>query len=124
MTCRIALAYSSGVEATRKCSGPDASTPPAAIRLVTTGTPIAIASRILFCVPRAMFSGATISAERRRYGRTSGTDPVTVTPGSFPSRCTAGDGSAPTIRSLRLGRRALRSGSVLAQKSNMHSWFG
>ena len=32
--------------------------------LVTTGTPIAIASRILFCVPRAMLSGATMSAER------------------------------------------------------------
>ena len=52
--------------------------------LVTTGTPIAMASRILFCVPRAMLSGATISAERRTYGRTSGTEPVTVTPGNSP----------------------------------------
>ena len=33
--------------------------------LVTTGTPIAIASRILFCVPRAMRSGATVSAGAR-----------------------------------------------------------
>ena len=31
---------------------------------VTTGTPIAMASRILFCVPRAMRSGATVSAAR------------------------------------------------------------
>ena len=35
-------------------------------RLVTTGTPEAIASRILFCVPRAMFSGATMRAARFR----------------------------------------------------------
>ena len=34
---KIASRYSSGVDATRKCSRPAASTPPAATRLVTTG---------------------------------------------------------------------------------------
>ena len=34
----------------------------------STGTPIAIDSRILFCVPRAISSGATVSAARS--GRT------------------------------------------------------
>ena len=45
--------------------------------LATTGTPIAIDSRILFCVPRAMISGATVNARPCTSGRTSGTVPVT-----------------------------------------------
>src|SRR5450830_782804 len=53
----MACAQAAGVSATRKCVSESASTPPAAMLLVTTGTPIAMASRILFCVPRAMFSG-------------------------------------------------------------------
>ena len=93
--------------------------------LHTTGTPIAIASRILFCVPRAMRSGATVSAARVTYGRTSGTEPVTVTPGDLAElahrrrRIGADD--------LQLHRRPPApciSGSTSAQKSSMHCWFG
>ena len=85
--------------ATSRCFGVGVDAP-GGDRLVTTGTPIAMASRILFCVPRAMASGATISAEPRMYGRTSGTEPVTVTPAICPSRRIAGDGSAPTMSSF------------------------
>ncbi len=73
---------------------------------------------------RVELSGATIAADRRTYGRTSGTEPVTVTPGISPSLRTAAEGSAPTITSFRFGRRVRKRGSVRAQKSNMHSWFG
>ncbi len=106
---RIARARAARPERIRRASVRPGNAPTRAHRrrrprraLVTTGTPAAIASRILFWVPRAMLSGATISAERWRCGRTSGTEPVTVTPGSSPSLRTAGDGSAPTIRSLDL----------------------
>ena len=109
----MAAAYSAGVCAVRKCSPGIASTPPAAIVLATTGTPSAMASRILFCVPRAMLSGATINAERRRYGRTSGTEPVTVTPDTASRRRTAGDGSAPTMNNRSPGRRRRSNGKTL-----------
>ena len=61
---RMASRISSGVSATSRCSPGTASTPPAAQRLVTTGTPSASDSRILFCVPRAIASGAMLSAAR------------------------------------------------------------
>ena len=119
-----AAAVSAAESATRKCSPATASTPPAAALLVTTGTPVAIASRILFCVPRAIDSGATITAERCRYGRTSGTEPVTVTPGSSPSLRIAGIGIGADDQELR-GRPLLAdSRERLAAESIMHSWFG
>ena len=48
-----------------------------AIGLATTALPIAIASRTLFCTPRAIRNGHTATAARARYGRTSSTAPVT-----------------------------------------------
>ena len=97
---------------------------PEASSLHTTGTPLASDSKILFWVPRAILSGAMVQAAFRRYGWTSGTDPVTVTPGWFASARTSREGSAPTIVSFISGRRARRRGHVCATKSNMHSWFG
>ena len=120
----MASTYSPGVFAVSRQSGTLASTPPAATRLAITGTPAAMPSRILFCVPRAMWSGAIISAASCRNGRTSGTDPVTVTPGSAPSLRIAGDGLAPTIVSLTAGRSARSRGITFAQNSNMHCWLG
>jgi len=117
----MADTISCGVSATSRCWSASASTPPAAQRLVTTGTPMAMASRILFCVPRAMASGATISAELRMKGRTSGTLPVTVTPGSWPRAWMAGDGSAPTTSSFMPARRARSNGQTSLQKRCMHS---
>ncbi len=58
------------------------------------------------------------------YGRTSGTEPVTVTPGRSPSRRISAEGSAPTISSFIAGRCAFSSGHTSAQKRDMHSWFG
>ena len=77
---------------------PSAQTPPATLRLrtraraspltpalaaveTTTGRAIAMASRTLFWIPRATRSGATTAAACCTYGRTSGTVPVTTTPG-------------------------------------------
>ncbi len=48
----------------------------------TTGFAIAIASRIFSRVPDPMRNGTTATAARARYGRTSGTRPVTSTPGN------------------------------------------
>ena len=63
----------------------------------TTAVAIAIASSTLFWMPRAMRSGATATAACAMYGRTSGTVPVTTTPGSLASSCTAGAGREPTM---------------------------
>ena len=108
---RTASATSRGRSAVRRCSPGTASTPRAASSLQTTGTAIAIDSRILFWVPRAIRSGATDSAAPARCGRISATVPVTVTPGILPSRRIARDGWAPTIFTRVAGRGAPAAGS-------------
>src|SRR5574340_1002202 len=77
----------------RKKSQPaSARIPSAACGLATTARAIAIASSTLFCTPRAMRSGATTHAAWARYGLTSGTPPVTTTPGWRVSTRTASAG--------------------------------
>ena len=81
--------------ARRRCLRAPAARPP-------PGVAIAIASSTLFWMPRAMRSGATATCACARYGRTSGTVPVTITPGCWRQR-------------LHRGRRA-RADDVEAQR--------
>ena len=90
----------------------------------TTGTPIAIDSRILFCVPRAMRSGATVSAARVHVGphvghRAGHRDAGELAEPAHRRRRVGADD-----RSLSAGRCARSSGSTSAQNSNMHCWLG
>ena len=80
------VANLAGLFSTKRSSPGVARTPSKASLLATTGRPIAIASSTLFWTPRAIRTGATLTAARERNGRTSGTDPVTVIPGSSASR--------------------------------------
>ena len=77
----------------------------------TTGRPIAIASSTLFWMPRASRSGATTTAACCRYGRTSGTVPVTATC-SEASAFTAAAGLRPTMWKRTWGRAARSAGST------------
>ena len=58
---------------------------------------MAIASRTLFWMPRATRSGATTTLACLRYGRTSGTRPVTTICPARASAMTPGDGCMPTM---------------------------
>ena len=84
-----------------------ASMPSSACGETTIRLAMAIASSTLFWMPRAMRSGATATSACRMYGRTSGTVPVTVTPGRLPSAVTGGTGArADDIKMQRREARA------------------
>ena len=101
-----------------------ASTPAAARDEQRTGRPIAIASRILFWVPRAMRNGAMLATAPCANGRTSGTVPVTITPGNLPSARMSAGGSAPMMLSVASGRRARTKGSTSRQNAVIACWLG
>ena len=95
------------------------------ILVETTALRMASASRILRRVPAAISIGAIATSAELRYGRTSGTVPVTVTPGSFASFHTSGEGLRPTICQVASGRRFRMSGQhhSLAQRHGDFSGF-
>ena len=63
----------------------------------------AIASRILFCTPRAVSRGAMEMQDFPIYSRTSDTGPINSTPGNLEIEYIAGDGSRPTINNFASG---------------------
>ena len=84
----------------------------------TTGTPIAIASRILFCVPRAMLSGATISADSPRIGPHVGHRTGDRHAGQSRRACAPRATDRPRrSSSLRPGRRVLQERQASARRS-------
>src|SRR5207245_1444878 len=78
----------------------------ATLLLTATGTPIAIASKIFVWTPRATRRGPTAAEDPRRYGRISGTAPVTQTAGSHANRRTARVGFLPAITKRARGSLA------------------
>src|SRR5690606_25650610 len=80
-----------------KCCPSTASMPCAAATDATTSLPIAMASKTLFWIPRAMRSGATTISAPFNQPRISSTLPVTNVPFIPSSRATSSVGARPTM---------------------------
>ena len=98
--------------------------PSAACAVTTTGRAIAIASSTLFWMPRAIRKGATAHAACARYGRTSGTLPVTTTPGWRASARTASVGRLPTMVNCAAGTASRTAGKTRSANQLTASTFG
>jgi hypothetical protein len=95
--------------------------PSATAGVTTQGRPAATASRTLFWTPRATWSGAAATAACQRYGRTSGTAPVTLMPrASLASSRTGGEGDEPTRTNRASGRAARTRGHHERRRIEQH----
>ncbi len=101
-----------------------ASIPSKAPGEATTGRAIAIASSTLFWMPRAIRSGATTTDAAASQGRTSGTSPVTMTPGRPASASHRRRRAAADDGEVEIGRlsRSLGSTSSANQRSPPRHW--
>ena len=100
------------------------SRPSAPTRVDTTHFSIAQASRILFRIPEPKRKGTTTTAAWAIYGRMSGTNPVTTTPGSIARLATDAVTLRPTIQNSASGRFICTRGSTSRAKNSAASTFG
>ena len=85
---------------------------------------MAKASSSLFWMPRAMRIGATNTSAASRYGRVSGTRPVTVTPRLVAKRRTAAAGRLPQIVKAASGICCCTMGRTWSQNQTTASTLG
>ncbi len=104
INCNTACEKPSGSSETKRSLPGCAWSAERAWQVVTTGVPVAIASKILFWMPAPYRSGTTETVARHRKGRISSTVPVTLIRGFRVKFLIAGVGSLPTIYSCAAGR--------------------
>src|SRR5438552_18969028 len=93
------------------------------MRLATTGTPAAQASRILMRVPEPTRSEIAVAKARSRYGLTEATSPSMATSFEASARTRRG-GLRPTIKRRAPGKSARQRGQISLASATAASALG
>ena len=119
----VAAANRSAVSATSRCVSSRTAMPSQPRLVDTIALPIASASTTFRRVPPPIRTGTATRVARSRYGRTSATSPVVVTPSRSRRRRSAGS-PRPTIRSRAFGAPRRIRGQTSSTSQRAASRFG